>query len=124
MKRLTKSTTDKKIFGVCGGIAEYLGIDSTIVRLVWVFLEIFIISWNSTLSWFTPSAIFKYIHMLNLYSYVMFIIIGLCFIFLSRIFKASKFWKGILTLVGVILLTDGILSYIIAAIIMPKKKVN
>lgn len=32
-KRLKKSSTDKKIFGVCGGIAEYFDIDSTIVRL-------------------------------------------------------------------------------------------
>ena len=32
-KRLKKSSTDKKIFGVCGGIAEYFNIDSTIVRL-------------------------------------------------------------------------------------------
>ena len=34
-KRLTKSKTEKKIFGVCGGIAEYLDCDSTIVRLIW-----------------------------------------------------------------------------------------
>ncbi|MDP4133615.1 MAG: PspC domain-containing protein [Bacillota bacterium] len=36
MKKLYKSTTDKKIFGVCGGIAEYFELDSTIVRLIWV----------------------------------------------------------------------------------------
>ena len=35
-KRLYKSSTDKAIFGVCGGIAEYLGIDSLIIRLVLV----------------------------------------------------------------------------------------
>ena len=35
-KKLYKSATDEKIEGVCGGIAEYLGVDSTIVRLVWV----------------------------------------------------------------------------------------
>lgn len=35
-KRLYKSSTDKAIFGVCGGIAEYFGIDSLIVRLVMV----------------------------------------------------------------------------------------
>ncbi|MBO4893398.1 MAG: PspC domain-containing protein [Clostridia bacterium] len=32
-KKLYKSTTDRKLFGVCGGIAEYFGIDSSIVRL-------------------------------------------------------------------------------------------
>ncbi len=35
-KKLYKSNTDKKIDGVCGGIAEYFGIDSTIVRLALV----------------------------------------------------------------------------------------
>ena len=42
MKKLYKSVTDKKIAGVCGGIAEYLNIDSTIVRLIWVFFAIFV----------------------------------------------------------------------------------
>ncbi len=32
-KKLYKSSRDKKIDGVCGGIAEYFGIDSTLVRL-------------------------------------------------------------------------------------------
>ncbi|MCR4719316.1 MAG: PspC domain-containing protein [Firmicutes bacterium] len=35
MRKLYKSSTDKKIFGVCGGIAEYFDIDSTVVRLIW-----------------------------------------------------------------------------------------
>ncbi len=35
-KKLYKSRTDKKICGVCGGIAKYLEIDSTIVRLILV----------------------------------------------------------------------------------------
>lgn len=34
MKRLYLSDTDKKIGGVCGGIAEYFEVDATIVRLV------------------------------------------------------------------------------------------
>ena len=37
MKRLYRST-DKKIAGVCGGIAEYMDIDPTIVRLLIVVL--------------------------------------------------------------------------------------
>lgn len=37
MKRLRKSY-DRKLLGVCGGIAEYFNIDPTIVRLIWVFL--------------------------------------------------------------------------------------
>lgn len=38
MKRLYKSSKDKKIAGVCGGIAEYFNIDPTIVRLIWAVL--------------------------------------------------------------------------------------
>jgi phage shock protein C len=40
-KRLMRSSTDCKLGGVCGGIAEYLDADSTIVRLIWVVLVIF-----------------------------------------------------------------------------------
>lgn len=32
--KLRKSRTDKMLAGVCGGIAEYLGWDSTIVRII------------------------------------------------------------------------------------------
>lgn len=35
-KRLRKSILDKKIFGVCGGIAEYFGIDPTWVRIAFI----------------------------------------------------------------------------------------
>ena len=40
MKKLYLSTTDKKIFGVCGGIAETYDIDPTMVRLALVFFTI------------------------------------------------------------------------------------
>ena len=32
-KKLYRSATDKKLGGVCGGIAEYFNIDPTLVRL-------------------------------------------------------------------------------------------
>lgn len=35
-KKLFKSRKDKKIFGVCGGIAEYFGIDPTLIRILFV----------------------------------------------------------------------------------------
>jgi phage shock protein PspC (stress-responsive transcriptional regulator) len=38
MTKLYRSETDKIIGGVCGGLGEYLGIDSTVVRLVFVLL--------------------------------------------------------------------------------------
>lgn len=37
-KRLMRSAVDCKIAGVCGGIAEYFELDSTLVRLLWVLL--------------------------------------------------------------------------------------
>ncbi len=40
-KRLMRSSTDRKIAGVCGGFAVYLDIDPTVVRLIWVLLVIF-----------------------------------------------------------------------------------
>lgn len=36
MKRLYRSKTNRMLCGVCGGISEYLGIDPTLVRLLWV----------------------------------------------------------------------------------------
>ncbi len=42
MKRLHKSRTDRKICGVCGGIAEYFNIDSTLIRLAWAILICFV----------------------------------------------------------------------------------
>ena len=35
-KKLERSRTDRKIGGVCGGLGDYLDVDSTIVRLIWV----------------------------------------------------------------------------------------
>ena len=35
-KRLYKSNTDKKLDGVCAGIANYFNIEPTLIRLAWV----------------------------------------------------------------------------------------
>lgn len=35
-KRLYKSSTDKKVCGVSGGIANYFDVDPTVIRLIWV----------------------------------------------------------------------------------------
>ncbi|XJS10342.1 PspC domain-containing protein [Aerococcaceae bacterium WGS1372] len=37
-KKLYKSSTDKQIMGVCGGLAEFFNIDSTIVRVIFFVL--------------------------------------------------------------------------------------
>jgi len=39
-KRLYRSTQNKILGGVCGGIAEYFNIDPVIVRLIWVLLSL------------------------------------------------------------------------------------
>ena len=40
-KQLVKSTYDKKIAGVCGGIAEYFDMDPTIVRVAFALITVF-----------------------------------------------------------------------------------
>ena len=41
MKKLYRSVSDKKLAGVCGGIAEYFGLDSTLVRVGWALVSLF-----------------------------------------------------------------------------------
>lgn len=43
-KRLYKSSRNKKICGVCGGIAEYLNMDPTVIRLI---TAIIALAWGS-----------------------------------------------------------------------------
>lgn len=38
--RLTRSVTDSKVAGVCGGLAEYFGVDATPIRALWIVLSI------------------------------------------------------------------------------------
>ncbi len=40
-KRLTRVEDGKVIAGVCGGLARYLGVDATVVRVVFVLLGLF-----------------------------------------------------------------------------------
>lgn len=35
-RRLMRSTTDRRIAGVCGGIAKYLNVDPTVVRIIFL----------------------------------------------------------------------------------------
>ncbi len=39
-RRLYRSRTERMVGGVCGGLAEYLNMDPTIVRLVFVLLAL------------------------------------------------------------------------------------
>lgn len=40
-KELRRSETDCKICGVCGGLGEYLGVDSNVIRLLWAAFSLF-----------------------------------------------------------------------------------
>lgn len=40
-RRLLLSQTDKKLAGVCGGLAEYFDVDSTLVRIIFLVLTVF-----------------------------------------------------------------------------------
>jgi len=40
-KKLYRSTTDRKVAGVCAGVAKYLNIDPTVVRTIWAVLSLF-----------------------------------------------------------------------------------
>ena len=38
-KKLYRSVSDKKLAGVCGGLAEYLNMDPTVIRVIWALLS-------------------------------------------------------------------------------------
>ncbi len=38
MKKLYRSTTDRRIGGVCGGLGEYFAVDPTIIRIIFAIL--------------------------------------------------------------------------------------
>jgi phage shock protein C len=40
-KRLMRSRTDRKIAGVCAGVAEYFDLDVSLVRVVWLVMAVF-----------------------------------------------------------------------------------
>jgi phage shock protein C len=43
-KKLYRSTSNKMLAGVCGGIAEYFGADPTLIRLAYVLLSVFTVA--------------------------------------------------------------------------------
>lgn len=48
MKKLYRSS-DRKLAGVCGGIAEYLEVDPTVVRILYLILTLFTVAFPGTL---------------------------------------------------------------------------
>ena len=45
-RELRRSVKDRKLFGVCGGIAAYFNVDSTIVRILYICLVIASFGWG------------------------------------------------------------------------------
>ena len=41
MKKLYRSKSDRKLAGVCGGLAEYLNIDPNVIRVIWAITSLF-----------------------------------------------------------------------------------
>jgi len=41
MRKLYRSSRDRKIFGVCGGLAEFLGVDATLLRILLIVVAVF-----------------------------------------------------------------------------------
>ena len=40
-KRIYRSRTDRKLFGVCGGLGKYFNVDSTLIRIIFIISLIF-----------------------------------------------------------------------------------
>ena len=40
-RRLYRSRTDRKLAGVCGGLAQYFNLDATLIRVLFVALAVF-----------------------------------------------------------------------------------
>ena len=41
MKKLYRSTSNRMLAGVCAGVAEYLNIDPTVIRVLWAIASLF-----------------------------------------------------------------------------------
>ena len=40
-KKLYRSVADRKVAGVCGGVANYLNMDPTVIRVLWAIISLF-----------------------------------------------------------------------------------
>ncbi|MCL2194848.1 MAG: PspC domain-containing protein [Oscillospiraceae bacterium] len=57
MKKFYRSTTNRHVTGVCGGIGEYFNIDPTLVRVVYTLLSIFSAGFPGVLGYILLTAI-------------------------------------------------------------------
>ncbi len=59
-KKLYKTRNDKFVSGVCGGLAEYLGFDATIIRLIVAALTIFTAFFGGVILYVVAATIIPY----------------------------------------------------------------
>ena len=57
MKRLLRSRNDRQVAGICGGLARYLEVDPTIIRLVVVGIVLFTGCFPGVIGYFLAWAI-------------------------------------------------------------------
>ena len=50
-RRLTRSSRHRMIAGVCGGIAEYLGVDVTVIRVLYILVSIISVAFPGILAY-------------------------------------------------------------------------
>jgi len=50
-RKLTRSSRQKMIAGVCGGLAEYFGLDVTIVRVAYVLISVISVAFPAILAY-------------------------------------------------------------------------
>lgn len=53
-KRIYRSEYDRKLAGVCGGIADYFDVDSTVIRLAFLFM---VLAWGTGLMFYLVAAL-------------------------------------------------------------------
>ena len=56
-KKLYRIEEGKKVSGVCGGIGEYFGVDTTVIRLIWALGTLFTACFGGILAYIICSVI-------------------------------------------------------------------
>jgi phage shock protein C len=56
-KKLYRSRTNKSISGVCGGLGEYLNMDPSVVRVLWVLISIFVAGFPGLIAYVIMAAV-------------------------------------------------------------------
>lgn len=124
-RRLYRSTTDRQVAGVCGGLAHYMGVDASLIRLLFLVMLfmgegffVYIILWLILPE--GPSQAYELPHGTKIYrSRYQRVIVGVCG-------GIAEYFNVDVTLVRLIFLLaaatggTGILMYLILAVVLPE----